>query len=343
MTARPFPTVKRSIALAGSRVSAPLRSFLESRPRPSPPIAQLLQHYGPAGHRSEVLLFGDSVMNCVSRYDRNVVPLGRMLKDRLALQYQTCVVAEDGYHPEVFRVLTEVLLTLPNRPKLVILAINIRCFSPQWDLNPDWQHQDVIDGARGFLADPTAGVPVTLAPRPSEEDRHRYAATVVSCPGRPEATVAYYLRQIETRPANPEAALERSRDIFSFHYLPIAVSQSRRLHSLQALLRRFRQLGCKVLCYVTPVNHEAGGRLLGRQFGESTSSTVATIQRAASAEPWSPNHFTFADWSELLPSRSFFHDLDPTEHLNEEGRIRVSIEAAGVAARLLASDNAALH
>ncbi|MGI9032835.1 MAG: hypothetical protein ACR2HY_03955 [Acidimicrobiales bacterium] len=231
-------------------------------------------------------------------------------------------------------------MVLPNQPKLVILAVNIRCFSAQWDLNPDWQHHDVITAAHSFVASPSAGVPMTVVPRQSEVDRARYLATAVSCPGRPKASVADYVRHISTRPVSPEAALERSRAIFVFHYLSITASQSRRLRSFRALLMHLQQMGCKVFSYLTPVNCEAGYRLLGPEFRASVASTVATIRHTASSVPWSPNHFSLWDWTELLPARSFFHDLDPTEHLNQEGRARVAAEAVDRVVRLLVTESA---
>lgn len=327
--------------LARMRASGSLRSLGASRLRPCRPIAQLVQHYGPAGDSPEVLVFGDSVMNHTSRHDVSTVPLGPMVMARLAPRHRTCVVAESGYHPEVFRLLTEVLMTLPQRPKLVILALNIRSFSPQWDLNPDWQHHDIIDAANRFLARPSLDVPMTRAIRQSEADRARYLATVVSCPGRPQATIADYVRRIATRTDDPEAALERSRDIFAFHYLSTTVNPSRRVHSVRALLGTCQQLGCKVFCYLTPVNHEAGRRLLGRQFADATASTVAAFQEAAYSEQLPPNFFAFRDWTELLPAGSFFHDLDPTEHLNEEGRTQLADETGKVVDWLLVSGDAA--
>ena len=87
----------------------------------------------------DCLVFGDSVMVRVSNHDFDRRALGDMIYDRLAPS-RVVVIARSAYHPLIFELLLKVVQTQPFGPaQAIVLPINIRCFSPQWNFHPAWQ------------------------------------------------------------------------------------------------------------------------------------------------------------------------------------------------------------
>ena len=108
---------------------------------------------------ADILYFGDSVLQRISRDDKDIKTLSEMVARRLEPVYKTCILAHSAYTPRIFLALSQVFKIMRNCPKLVILPINIRAFSPQWDCRPHWQFEREILALRKFCKSPSHGIP----------------------------------------------------------------------------------------------------------------------------------------------------------------------------------------
>jgi hypothetical protein len=265
-----------------------------------------------------------------------------MVASRLSHRYRTTVVSWSAFRPDVYLSLCRVLAITRSRPRLLILPVNLRCFSPQWDRNPEFDFAREIAAIETFRRHPEHGVP-RLTPTkdlPRSYWKWReFRRTPVRYPVPAPERVAGFLEAIASRPADARTAEARWRQIFVFHYLHPVAEEHRQLRFLEETLRQLGELRVPVLAYLTPVNHEAGVRLLGDAFVSQVSATVATVLRrmadvaaAVGALPGAPRP-TVADWGFLLGEDCFFHRNEPTEHLNERGRRRLADALAGLALR----------
>jgi len=311
-------------------------------PGPSLPLTTLADAFGGTDRPPDVLLFGDSTSLLVSRFDTSRKSLEEMIVDRLA-PLRTCVVSHIAWHGAVQGALLKAVASLPNHPRAVVLPMNIRQTTPQWAANPNFQFRELIDAAAAFAADPASGVPVVPPfPRgdltrnasadPAEWERFR--ALSVACTWRPQQTVGDYLDLIASSPATDAERAERTRDVFASHWLP--GNKPERLEGLGEAVRTANGFGARIIGQLTPVNYQAGQRLLGPIFDELVADFTEETIRVCRPEAADPEGLVLEDLTRLLPSDRFFYETDPTEHFNEAGRMEVADRIARSVKRALA-------
>jgi len=278
----------------------------------------------------EVLIFIDSTTLLVSRLDLSRRTLIDMILKELRSS-RVCVVGHIAHHAAVHEALLDVVAALPTQPRVVALPINIRQLSPQWIANPNFQFSELIQAARTLAADPAHPIP-PIAPFPSgdltasgasadPEEWQQFRATPVTFPGRPERTVGDYIDVILTTPSDEASRAERFRSIFAYHFA--SGSDEAPLRALDGAIRVANSFGATVLGHFSPLNYQAGTRLLGPSFDEMILSRTKVLSevchKAAGA-----NGIVLKDLSKLLPSSEFFYDTDPTEHYDEFGRRKLA-------------------
>src|SRR5688500_14215929 len=105
------------------------------------PLLNLVTNYNDKNREApEILIFGDSVMERVADDDVDRRPLHQMIKDSLLPRYHCISISYSAYNPKIYYYFVKSLEKLKKYPKIIVLPINIRAFSPQWDLRPHWQH-----------------------------------------------------------------------------------------------------------------------------------------------------------------------------------------------------------
>jgi hypothetical protein len=282
-----------------------------------------------------ILYFGDSVVERVSRNDTDPTPLGQLVAQKLLPRYKTWVISHSAYRPEIYLALSRALESALQKPSMVILPINIRCFSPQWDWNPDFDFTREIRAIDRYHRDPekkmirlipTNKIPVGFL------KRQTFLHKKVHYPLSDCKRVRDFVAAIADKPKDPCAEHFRWRQIFIFHYLHPLETDHRQLRYLQALLKLLRDLELPVVSYLTPINYQAGVRYVGEVFETLVSKNVGKILQLMAGEPLKAVSDTFyqspgltvADWTFWLTDNFFFHRNEPTEHLNESGRNRLS-------------------
>jgi hypothetical protein len=249
-----------------------------------------------------------------------------MVQSNLAGEFELACITHSAYHMKIYYSMLATLQKMDRRPGLVVLPVNLRSFSPQWDFEPSWQFEEEIRALRNF-----AGIPqeqessLGISPNGSGtgEQYERFDALAVDYPFSPFKRIGEFRLLISAKPATKMQADFRMQQIFVFHYLHPLLPDHPKVTFLKRIIALLKDMDIALLAYVTPVNYQGGERYLGEQFTTLLRANVQTIRGCFLPHPDAKN-LCFLDLSELLTSDYFFHLDEPSEHLNERGRARLS-------------------
>lgn len=270
----------------------------------------------------EILYLGDSVIERIAHDDSDRRTLGDMVVDAARDIAKVRVISHSAYHPAIYEALLQTLSILNNRPKLVVLPINLRCFSPQWDLNPEWQFTEEINLLRDFVSK----VPNTIPRKPrrtiSRDMLNDFENLKVNYPLSSLNKIGHFRLIVNSSPASDVQRTFRLQQIFIYHYMFPLKSNHRKLLALTRILRLLRRLGIKHLLYFTPINYLAGQRFVGEHFREAIKEQTALISDAL--KPLVNSDVTIRDYSLSFDDAKFFHNDIANEHINDVGRIELA-------------------
>jgi hypothetical protein len=300
------------------RDSDPRRSFLAMR-----------EMFDSDAGCPEILFYGDSVVERISRYDRDRRTLDQMVASLLEPQARLGCVSNSAYHMGVFYQLTRVLEVTKRKPRVLILPINMRSFSPQWDLNPLFQCEDHIETIKNEL-NRLQGIDAADVIEDDPVDRmKKYLETDVAYPGTAFTRIRDFVNRIDSIPFWEKDRVARLKQLFIFHYMYPLNDSHPKLRLLRDTLTLIRGLGVDVVSYITPVNYQTAITYVGEPFLPAFNSNLRLIHRLTGSNgpastgdsPMIPiDGGVFRDCSTWLDSSYFFNKDNATEHLNEKGR-----------------------
>lgn len=306
------------------------RLHLRSKFRPGwvpyGPLQTLLDVPAPRSGVGRVAYFGDSVLERISRDDTDPRTLAELVTTAVSGHVEVIRFSHGAGHPALFHGLLQLLVSWQWRPWAVVIPINMRCFSPQWDQNPQWQFDEYLDAIRSFRAKRGRTAPLVPEIETTVRRDSAFEARLVDCPGTTCRTVGDFREIIFSKPTDPVAVRARWREIFIYHYLPRLHRDHRRLLSLLAAQQLCDQERIHSIFYITPINYQAGLRLVNGPFADRFAENVRVVTSIIQVGSYS----TVRDWSRELDDRHFFHPDEPTEHLNELGRERLAELVSGV-------------
>jgi len=290
---------------------------------PYPTLVKLVEAYDAEASGPDVLYLGDSVVERIAREDADRRTLPEMLGD-LMVQRQTVLgLSHSAYHPAVYKPLLSCLGRLRHRPRTVIMPINLRCFSPQWDLDPGRQFQPEIRALEAFASGrrkPGA------APRQRRDERQyeQFDRIPLCYPNCPLTSVGEFRRIIKDKATTPDQDELRRRWIFTFFYMNPLSTEHRKLQAIRDAIKLLKRINVRPLLYVTPINFRAAIDLIGTPFDATVSANVNVLSSQLSGEA------DFHDWSKALDPSFFFHARLHTEHLRESGRAWIAEQLSQV-------------
>ncbi len=280
-------------------------------------LAPLLTLHEALGQRrldGTVVYFGDSVVERISRDDRDRRDLAQFLEDHLGRPVLRLSYA--AWHPLVWLGLARVLAVFDHRPAALVVPFNPRCLSPQWDWNPLWRFEFEGQTATSYIAADPLAVPAPPADEASPDDWRRFTESPVSWPEGGYRTVADVLDLLDQRPLEEAPRRRRQTELFRVHYLHPFDPAHPKLRAVAELVAVARALDIPVLCYVTPVNVQAADRLHGPTFGPRFAGQMAPILSALTQA--APDRLL--DLSHDFSEEMFIHRDYTVEHLNQTGR-----------------------
>lgn len=278
------------------------------------------------GSDGKVLYLGGSVLDSVNPSETNQLPLHAMVAIRVP--EPVVAVAGPANALDTFHAQLAFLVRSGIEPRLTIVPINLRSFSPLWEFNP--HHNFELENrmyAAPFL---TRALAVFKWPfsRPEHDDT---LAAPVFIDGERRGNVGDFVRTTAPRQWDDEWIGRRYR----IHYCA-DVERSRRFQDLKALLALVERENLPVLFYLTPIDHQAMARFTTPEDRAVVDRNLARLRSvlAGARVPW-------LDLAYSLRARQFDHPRwGPNEHLNASGRTPTAAAIAREVRRLLAADPA---
>jgi hypothetical protein len=313
--------VKRFVlkALALAAVLLPLQLWTGDLLDVGPfPARQRLDEHLKA--RVDVLLLGDSVATFVRPDDRDKRPLDRLLAERLP-GAKVGLVGGNAHFMDVHLAFVEHAFASGARPRAVVVPVNLRSFSPLWDLHPGLQH--LKERLRLRWGD-TWGLGLF---RPVEAYR-LYERGPASEKEWLESPAYRGTRRVGTVDAllngrGDQASVPPLTRLFTLTYMQDVDPGHRHLRALRRLVELCRREGVPVLAYSTPVDVQSGLRWVGPEFREQVRRNALTVRRAVEE-----SGARLLDLTPMLPADVFAWGPVPNEHLSEQGRARLADELA---------------
>ncbi len=270
---------------------------------------------------ADILFLGDSVIERTARQDTDKRTVDKMLRDLLPFKRRLVCISQGAYHFNVYLNILRLFRSMQHRPKLVIFPINMRCFSPQWDLNPAYQFEEDIQILKAYPETRRiSAIRINAEALPfSEKDWN----TEFEFPYTDLKRVGQFFDVINNFPADSEGKFYRRKQIYILHYLKEISRDHRRLVSLYEILELLRELNIRALIYITAINYQGGVRHVGEGFMTGIRKNKKMICDVV--EPYTRNGFVrLIDFQESLTSDYFFHADELTEHLNQFGRMKLA-------------------
>lgn len=266
----------------------------------------------------DLLLLGDSVTERVSNKDQDTRPLYAMVADAITRDTNYYHISHSAYYMDIYHLYVELLIATNRKPKMIIMPINLRNFSPQWDYNPMFQNISHI----AMLFDMLKQHNISPDGRLYGNDMSiwQYVNAKVNFIGSDYDRVWHFLRIIASKPKSAQGKIERRKNIFTFHYMNAVNIDDRKISHLADIIRLCGSNDIKLLIYFTPINYEAGAKYIGSDFTANLKTNVAMMTTQALSAVGDTVHAKLIDLSTLLTSEYFFNPDETTEHLADIGR-----------------------
>ena len=101
------------------------------------------------GWGKPVLYLGDSTIERIAHQDDDRRAITEMLDAHLG--GGVLGVSHSAYHPTMYKWLSRLFEVLPGKPRLVIIPVNLRSFSPVWEYHPEYQFTEEIERIDTYL------------------------------------------------------------------------------------------------------------------------------------------------------------------------------------------------
>ncbi len=291
----------------------------------------------------DIVYLGDSTVLRIADEDRDRRSTAEMLAADLSGKARVLELSHGAYHMGIYYHMVSTFRITRKRPRLVVIPINMRSFSPQWYLRPSWEFKAEIRLLNKYYS----GNGLRIRYRKAET-KGGYEQIPVEYPMTGLRTIGEFEKLRLSKPDSSTQQEERRRELFVYFFLwPISEGHPL-LVKLRETVELARMLRLKVVFYITPINMGAALRSVGREFEHYFSRNLQVVKDALTAEKClfvtngSPegndpcdNSIACMDLSQSLGSECFFHTGSIDEHLNEKGRRFVSKGIETVVLRLL--------
>lgn len=281
----------------------------------------------------DIVYLGDSTLT----YPLGEVTTADILQEQLP-DYTVGEVAHPAYNLDLYRRYAEYIVRQDAPVEAVIMPINMRSFSPEWDLRPNYQ----FEREKMVL---TLGLPLsrilyrpldTLGGFNASISNDTFLRATVFNGEKPVGRVADFEKLIGNNPAAAQNAdlefayyvnvpseeeTEALSGLLTYYYMYNLSPEHRKLQSMVATGRLLKHNGIDPIFYVTPINYELGERYGGDLFRQRVTDNVTLVEEALRQENIEPLN--------LLLDLEAYNFVD-TEHLTENGKSYVAGKLADV-------------
>lgn len=270
----------------------------------------------------DIIYFGDSTLLHSAENDSDKRSIAMMLHDRVP-RLKIKGMFHGAFNADIYLPFCSYITKQHSRPKTVIIPINMRSFSPEWDMRPQYQFEElkVFLGENNFLKNFYKPLSI-FKYNPYRVTQRQFENSLIFNGDEPIGRVKdfnwtihkYYKRNLE----------EFIKKIFLYFYMGSLKEEHRKIQSLVGIARTTKQSGIKVIFYITPIDYETGEKYLPKQFlerlGHNTNVIISSLLKEG---------VDVLDLSKDLKTELFDYTLPwINEHLNERGRNYVADKIA---------------
>lgn len=274
----------------------------------------------------DILYLGDSTL--IHPVGEPTIPeiLRELVPDRTIGE-----VAHPAYNLDLYERYVNYLIEHQAQVEAVIIPINMRSFSPEWDLRPSYQFErEKTILTYGPLLSTIFYRPFdTFGLFDSPISQSEFQAATVFNGDQPVGAVAEFEALIGTDEVEAddgtdfayysrlpsEDEVEALEGTLIYYYMSGLDRHHRKIQSLKAMSRLLAENGIKQIFYITPINYELGERYLGPEFHDQVAENTEVIEKVLSRKN--------VDVLNLVFDLAAFNFVD-TEHMTENGKTYVA-------------------
>jgi hypothetical protein len=296
-------------------------------------LEKILKEFSEVKSCPDIVYLGDSTVFRVSEFDEDQRSTADILAADLSAEIRVLGLAKNAYHMGVFYHILNVFKKTMKRPRLIIIPINMRSFSPQWYLRPRWQFREEID----LLDNYCSGSRPKIRLRKKKKDNSAYESNPVEFPISSLKTIGAF-EELRLNKSNSEQEERiRKKELFIYFYLYPIVKEHPRLVQLMKTVQLASFLDIKTVFYITPINIEAALKYTGDEFNHFFGKNLEIVKNSLEktgvlfmGNEVEKNDFSgnepavCQDFSNVLGREYFFHIKSIDEHLNQHGRNYIS-------------------
>lgn len=263
--------------------------------------------------KTNILFFGDSSIRHLSQQTGiGGLNLAEMISEKIGQNIGN--VSYPGYHLDIYAAQMDYIVRSFNKPKIVIIPLQLRSFSPEWDMRPVNQFEKTTF----LLTDSTNLVSYFYKPlaifRAIETNSVPYE-TFLQTPVNYGSVELGKVKDFEAVNKNKSPTPENIKNDFIYKYMQDLNTNHRKLESLKKLIELGKKHEIKIMFYISPIDYETGTKIIGSDFQKITESNSEIICSFI-------NQFELPclNTAFILNSEYFDYPSYPNEHLNELGR-----------------------
>lgn len=264
------------------------------------------------GDSIDILYFCDSSNFAYHRTDtdkrRTSLILDEMLTDRDILK-----VDHGSYETELFNDYLSYILSKNVKPKTTIVVVNMRSFSPAWDIKPSWQFEE----EHFFLKYPLLRsfykpfgvfklVNTNQIPIADYLDTDVYSGT----------EVVGKVKDFDFTTADPNVVTTSDiRKKLIFQYMYNLTPEHRKIKAIKNIVSLAQNANIELLFYITPIDYQTGEKYLPGRFNDQLAANINIIKGVLDSE-----NIDCIDMSLDLDASQFSWTVYPNEHLRIAGK-----------------------
>lgn len=308
--------------------------FIRSREDKVPRNILLMEQY--LKENTDIIYFGDSVLF----WPENPVPgmaISELLQE-LMPQYKVGLISHLAYTPDMYLEFCRFIVRKQGHPKLVIIPVNMRAFSPEWDMNPGYQ----FEKEKIFLK---SGNPLVLSifyyplsvfklfnRKISERDYNNIPVFASGVIAGKVSDFDNYSYRIWSE--------SNMRNKIVLRYLYSLTARHRKVRSLVITAELLKKHGIPCVFYVTPLDYETAEKYAGAGFKDRVAENIALLKREFKLRGVNLLDFSFSLDSSFFNWKEFLY---PNEHLTLKGKQFVAGQIAQEAERTLTQKSGAVR
>jgi hypothetical protein len=252
-----------------------------------------------------LIVMGDSVSLRISKFDSNKKNLIEIITDLLSKNFSFIKVIGSGFNFKNYGEFIDLLQVDENLKNIIIVPLNLRSFSYQWSLEKKWSYDTLVKKKNNLIYKYYFRIYYYVL----QNMPHRYIGDIL-------LSNNYFRKYISSQ----KNIKNKYQKIFIYHYGFINPSKVMIKKYHRFIVECQKKRIYKTIIYVAPFNWEGALKSGASEVVENLDRIKRQILNSIKLS----DDYHIVDLSTYLNSDNFFHEFEPTEHLNERGRERVA-------------------